>query len=348
MAENNNQQFNRSLQKNVQDYIQRNGRTAGIIFWLKASLLLSIWFFLYILLVFYSPESKLLAFSLSIIWGVCSLFIIFNIGHDATHGVISQKKYINNLLQYTFNLVGANAYSWKLKHNIAHHMHTNIEGRDFDTNLSPLMRLSPETPHKKQYYWQHLTVFIVYPMLSLLIIIVGDFKIFFQTKTAKLISKHPLREWIILIGSKIYYIVLIAVLPVLFGPYTLGEVLASFLCFQLLNGVIISMVFMPSHYFPGAQYYSQSLVRSDWVIHQINTTMDISPNNYVISLFLGGLNLNISHHLLPTFCHTHYFKLSKIIKSSLDNHEISYYEMSYPKVLVAHYKHLLRLRHDLV
>ena len=117
-------------------------------------------------------------------------------------GLVFKKKKGKNWLQYIFNLVGGNAYSWKLKHNIAHHAHTNIEGKDFDTDLSPLMRLSPKSPYRKQYRWQHLSVFLIYPMLSLLVVLVGDFKILFQSRNAGLVKRHPDKEWILLIATK--------------------------------------------------------------------------------------------------------------------------------------------------
>ena len=342
------QQLKQALNADIRAYIRKNGHTAGPLFWGKAIALLSLWACLYVWIIFFTPIATAGVFALAMIWGLCSLLIIFNIGHDAVHGVISKRKGVNDCLQYTFNLVGGNAYSWRLKHNIAHHLHTNIEGRDFDTDLSPLMRLSPRSPYLKSYRWQHLTVFLVYPLLSILIITVADFKIFFQTQNARLVDRHPLEEWVIVIASKIYYVMLIVIVPMYVGGFSLNEILIAFISFQLLNGIIIAFVFMPSHYFPGSEYYDERPAPYHWIEHQTQTTMDLSPNDYLTSTLLGGLNLNISHHLYAHFCHTHYFQLSKIIKKRLTESGVPYNEMPFPKAWVAHYKYLLYVRKETV
>ncbi|NNC96349.1 MAG: acyl-CoA desaturase, partial [Chitinophagales bacterium] len=102
--------FKTDLNNKVRDYIKANGRHAGAVFWLKAILLLFTWALLYVYIVFISADPSL-AFVCSLLWGVTSLFIIFNIGHDAVHEVISKKKWVNNIMRYSFNLVGGNAYS---------------------------------------------------------------------------------------------------------------------------------------------------------------------------------------------------------------------------------------------
>ncbi len=337
--------FAAELKKSVADYVLKNGHYAGWLFWMKAISLLLIWCFLYVYIVFYSG-SVVSAFLISLAWGLCSLLIIFNIGHDAVHGVISKSKTINNILKYSFNLVGGNAYSWKLKHNIAHHVHTNIEGLDFDTDMGPLMRLSPETPYKKQYRWQHITFLVIYPMLSLLIIFVADYKIFNQVKKAKLVNRHPFREWVILLFSKLWYLNLVFIIPLFLSPYSFLQILTTFISLHLINGIVIACVFMPSHYFPGSSYYTQKTKGYNWFEHQLSTTMDLSPGNKLISFLLGSLNLNVAHHLFPKLCHTHYYDLTKIIKKTVKDHGGIYHERAYLKGIIEHVSYLKYLNSD--
>jgi linoleoyl-CoA desaturase len=334
--------FVTDLKSDINDYIGRNGRYSGIVFWVKAVGLLLTWVFLYVYIVFYSSPGPLVFF-LSIAWGLCSLFIIFNIGHDAVHGSLSRSARVNSVMQYSFNLVGGNAYSWRLKHNVAHHLYTNMEGLDFDTDLSPLMRLSPKTPFQKQYRWQHLTFLLIYPLLSLLIVFVADFKIFFQVKKAGHVLSHPVKEWVILIISKLWYIAIVFIIPLLFSPYSFLSILLVFIIFQLLNGIVIACVFMPSHYFPGSAFYSVKPENYNWFEHQVSTTMNLSPDNSFITSILGGLNLNIAHHLYPVFCHTHYPALTRIIRNRALQHGIVLQEHAYPAALVAHVKYLKTL-----
>lgn len=334
--------FVTDLKSDVDNYIGHYGRYAGNAFWMKGISLLVTWAFLYIFLVFYS-SSSIVAFLLAMAWGLCSLFIIFNIGHDAVHGAISRYKRINNVMQYSFNLVGGNAYSWRLKHNVAHHLHTNIEGLDFDTDLSPLMRLSPKTPFQKQYRWQHFTFLLIYPLLSLLIVFVADYKIFQQAKKAGHVMTHPFKEWIILVVSKLWYLCLALFIPMLYSPYSFPHILIAFISFQLLNGIVIACVFMPSHYFRGSKFYEARSKDYNWFEHQMNTTMNLSPGNRFITQMLGGLNLNVAHHLYPTFCHTHYNRLTGIIQRRAWQHGIGLHELSYPAALREHVKYLRTL-----
>lgn len=337
--------FADELKKSIADYVLKNGRYAGWHFWIKAISLLLIWAFLYVYIVFYST-SVTTAYLLSLAWGLCSLLIIFNIGHDAVHAVVSRSKKINNVLKYSFNLVGGNAYSWKLKHNIAHHIHTNIEGLDFDTDMSPLMRLSPQTKYQKQYRWQHFTFLLIYPLLSLLIIFVADFKIFDQTKKAHLIKSHPAKEWIILLLSKLWYLNLVFIIPLVFSPYSILQILIAFISLHIINGIVIACVFMPSHYFPGSEYYEQKAKDYNWFEHQLSTTMDLSPENSLISFILGGLNLNVAHHLFPKICHTHYYELSKIIRKKAKQYGIVYHVLPYSTALAVHVKYLKSLTRE--
>lgn len=300
------------------------------------------WTGLYIFVVFHGPEPAI-AYFCALLWGLVSLLIVFNIGHDAVHEVVSKRKWVNHLLKYSFNLVGGNAYSWKLKHNLAHHQNTNIEGLDFDTDLSPLIRLSPQSPYHPLYRWQHYTFLLIYPLLSLLIIFVGDIKIFNQMRQSGQTDQHPKREWVILGLSKVWYFTLVFVLPMIYSPYTPGQIIVTFLCFHLVNGIVIALVFMPSHYFNSTSYYSERPQPYNWTLHQMSTTMDLSPHNRPLSQLLGCLNLNVAHHLYPNFCHNHYPPLSLLIQKNARQYHVNYHEMPYPRAVLEHVRFLKKL-----
>lgn len=336
------ERFTEEIKQGVQAYAKANGRHAGIGFWLKLIVLLALWVFLYYYIIFIGGAGWG-TYLMTIAWGVCSLLIVFNIGHDAVHGTISRHSWVNQLLSYCFNFVGGNAYSWKLKHNMAHHLHTNIEGRDFDTDLAPLMRLSPKTPYASTYKWQYLTFLFVYSSLSLLMIIVGDFKIFNQVGAGPGKNQQPIIQWVILIFSKICYFSLVFLVPLTFGAFTPGNVLFGFVSFHLVNGWIIAFVFMPSHYFPESVYHSQKPADYNWYEHQMASTMDLSPENWPLSFILGALNHNVAHHVFPNFCHTHYFELSKIIRRSARSHGVPYNSRSYRDGFRAHLRLLKQL-----
>ncbi|NNC94730.1 MAG: hypothetical protein HKN92_04155, partial [Chitinophagales bacterium] len=197
--------------------------------------------------------------------------------------------------------------------------------------------------YRPHYRWQHFLVFLIYPFLSMLILFVGDFLIFRQTKNAGIVDKHPPKEWIILICSKLYYVALVFVIPLIFSPWSFTQILLAFISFHLINGWIIAFVFMPSHYFPQASYYEHSEKKHEWFEHQMSTTMDLSPGNRLISGVLGGLNLNVAHHLFPNFCHTHYFEISRIIREESLAEDVTYFNLPYSKAIKEHWRFLKEL-----
>lgn len=67
-----------------------------------------------------------------VIMGLGFAGVGFSIGHDALHGAYSSRHYVNRWLGYSFNLVGASDYMWKIKHNQKHHTYTNIYDHDDD------------------------------------------------------------------------------------------------------------------------------------------------------------------------------------------------------------------------
>lgn len=101
---------------------------------LKACILLGSLICLYTLLVFVQPHWTI-GVLLCLLLGGNFAAIGFNIMHDAGHNSFSSNAKINTILSYSLNLVGGNIYFWKLKHNIAHHTYTNIEGEDHDIEI---------------------------------------------------------------------------------------------------------------------------------------------------------------------------------------------------------------------
>ena len=94
---------------------------------------------------------------MAFLMGLGKAGIGLSVMHDANHGAYSKKKWINNLVGYSLNLVGGNATNWKIQHNVKHHTYTNVTGMDED--IAPkggILRFDPNTPAKKHHKWQHI------------------------------------------------------------------------------------------------------------------------------------------------------------------------------------------------
>lgn len=331
--------FIHELSTEVHAYLekQNNGKFATPFAWFKAIALLISFFALYFVIIF-GDLSHALVIILVVAWGLVALLIVFNVGHDAVHGSFSRHPVVNKILGYSFNLVGASAYSWKLKHNDAHHRHTNIEGKDHDTEMDPLLRVSPHERYRWYFRWQHIYWPLAYATLSILIIFVVDFLIFVQERRHNKPLYQPAGEWIILIFTKLFYITYILVIPVYIAGFSLQEVLTAFMLFQGINGLIIGLVFQPSHYFKESIFYDSEEGAQQWHVHQLMSTTDISPENKFLTNILGGLNNNVPHHLYPAICHVHYNNLSGIVKKTAQRYNVPYYRKTYRQALIDHVK----------
>ena len=59
----------------------------------------------------------------------------FCVQHDANHGAYFRRRRYNNLVGWTADaLLGFSSYAWRVKHNVAHHTYTNIDGYDADAS----------------------------------------------------------------------------------------------------------------------------------------------------------------------------------------------------------------------
>ena len=70
--------------------------------------------------------------------------IAFSVMHDANHGAYFRTRRLNHLMGWTADaLLGLSSYAWRVKHNVAHHTYTNVDGYDADITQVPLARLVP-------------------------------------------------------------------------------------------------------------------------------------------------------------------------------------------------------------
>jgi linoleoyl-CoA desaturase len=84
-------------------------------------------------------------------------------------------------------------------------------------------------------------------------------------------------------------------------------------------------------------------MKDDWYGHQFATTTNFSPNSNLLFWFIGGLNYQVEHHVLPDVCHVHYKKLTKIVADTAQEFGMTYHvKRSFFQAIVDHTK-MLRL-----
>ncbi|MGZ3922077.1 MAG: fatty acid desaturase family protein, partial [Bacteroidia bacterium] len=225
--------FFRALKINVEGYFNEHkiGKTGDWRLYIKSLILILSASSLYVYLLWFH-YSATIGLVLSAVLGFVLSGIGFNIMHDANHGSYSSKKWVNELMGLTLNALGSNAFIWKQKHNIIHHTYTNVDGIDDDIAKSPLIRQSSTQVWKPFHRIQHLYLWVIYALSSILWVFVTDFVKYATQKIYTTdLKRMRFKEHFIFWFSKALYIIFYIVIPIrLVGTHNW---LAGFLCMHI-------------------------------------------------------------------------------------------------------------------
>ena len=110
---------------------------------IKTVFMFALCFAPYVLMITETVTNGWAMFGLCLLMGTGIAGIGLAVMHDANHGSYSNKSWINNLVGYSLNVMGAGAFNWKVQHNVLHHTYTNIH--DVDEDISPAWHTSHDT-----------------------------------------------------------------------------------------------------------------------------------------------------------------------------------------------------------
>jgi linoleoyl-CoA desaturase len=268
----------------------------------------------------------------------------FCVQHDANHGASFRQTRYNHLLGWTADaLLGFSSYAWRVRHNVAHHTYTNIDGHDGDITQMPIARLVPVQPTKPWYRFQHVYIWPLYSLMGLRLQTIGDFAAFRRGSIGSS-AVHAPRRWDLAacIAGKLIFVSWTLLIPLLVYPWWI--VLLSFLGVSLALSLTMVIVFQLAHCVQEAASPSAADLRSHpqiWAVHQVESTVDFCPGNAVLTWLLGGLNFQIEHHLFPRVPHTHYPQIARIVRRTAEKHGVRYtVQPSFWAAISSHARHL--------
>jgi linoleoyl-CoA desaturase len=343
--------FITELRKSIDLYFQQNkiSQHANIAMVLKTIILFTITFGAYGLILS-NTFSIWGMLALAIVMGLGIAGIGFSVQHDANHGAYSSSPLVNTILGFSLNLLGGNAFTWKIQHNILHHTYTNIYNMDEDLDAGIVVRLSPNAPHKPHHKYQHYFAFFAYGLVTLMWLFVKDFKKIKRyngSSDSGYQKTHPFSEYIILAVSKILYATYMIIIPLMVLDITWWQFIIGFLALHITTGVILSVTFQLGHLVEGPEQYlaqDNNSMDNAWAVHQLQTTSNFAMKNPFLSWYMGGLNFQIEHHLFPKICSIHYPALSKIIRRVAQKYNYPYYAQdTFFQALNSHYLMLKEL-----
>jgi linoleoyl-CoA desaturase len=321
---NTHRDFVSTLNKRVNQYFTTNklNRHANNEMIIKTFFMFALYFVPYGLVILGVVTNPLLLALMVVLMAFGLSGIGLSVMHDANHGAYSRKKWINSFIGYSLNLVGANAFNWKMQHNVLHHSFTNVHEEDEDISPRGVLRLTPHSDWKKVHKYQHLYAWFLYGLMTIVWLFFKDFTRMIKYGKNGMAKKHHENintQWIILIASKIVYISYIFVIPVIFTDLAWWQVLIGVLGMHYIAGFILAIIFQPAHVIEGTEFPlpdSNNTLENNWAVHQLLTTTNFGNNSRWFSWFVGGLNFQIEHHLFPNICHVHYRKIAGIVEET--------------------------------
>lgn len=340
--------FIRDLKQRVNAYFEEEGisRKANGQMVLKTVIILALTFGPYALIMtgWFSPWAML---GLAAIMGIGIAGCGFCVSHDALHGAYSSNPKVNAVLGLSFDVLGANGYLWKITHNVIHHTYTNIQGIDEDLEVSPLLRLSPESEHRPFHKYQHLYGFAAYSLSTINWLFSKDFMYFLRRDLGPYKDiKHPTSEIVKMIVMKLICFTYMIVLPLLLLDITWWQFAIGFLTMHLVAGTILGVIFQLAHVVEGPEHFTstgQDTMEDAWLVHEMKTTANFARDNKLLCWYVGGLNFQIEHHLFPKTCSIHYPAISSIVREVAEDHGIPYHHHKTLRAAMRSHYNMLKL-----
>ena len=284
---------------------------------------------------------------LTVIMGFGMAGVGMNVMHDGNHDSYSSKKWINKLMGGSMYILAGNVYNWQVQHNVLHHTYTNIHGHDEDLDAGRIIRFSKHAKWQRFHKFQHYYSVFLYGLLTFNWAITTDFK---QSKRylARKLSygkmPSPIKQWSTVVVSKIIYVLIWLVIPIVFMEISWWKILIGFFVMHYVAGLILSVTFQLAHVVEESEMplpEKDGNMKNTWAIHQLFTTVNFGTKNKIVNWFTGGLNHQVEHHIFPNISHIHYGKIAKIVKQTASEFNLPYKEYRTTRMAIgAHFRHL--------
>ena len=312
----------------------------------KTAILLLSFFGLYFGLVFLA-QTWWQVIPLCITLGGVMAGIGFSIQHDGSHHAYSDSLWINKLMGMSLDLIGGSSYIWHWKHDIFHHTYANIVDYDTDLEVGIFGRLAPSHPRLPFHRYQHYYLWLLYGFLAIKWHFYDDFNSLITGKIGDRVYPRPKGSSLaILLGGKLVFFTLAFAIPLQF--HSVWLVLASYGLVAVTLGILLSVVFQLAHIVEEADFpipvAEIGVIENDWAIHQIETTVNFSRHNPLMTWFVGGLNFQVEHHLFPNICHVNYPEISQVVEQTCQEFGVKYNQHdSFWAGCISHFRWLRRM-----
>lgn len=339
--------FARELKDATQQYLEDNKthKYADLRFFAKLGFLLTLAIVFYLNCLHADSISSYALFFAGFMWTAMTLSM--NSFHDASHGSVFRKPEHNRLLMaFVCVPMGTDPHYWALRHVHFHHTYPNIDGYDLDTEPNPALRQTPFQKWSPQYQYQHLYWPLVAAISLGYLCWVSDWlDRFGKTPLAKFSYLKQRRYWVQFFVLKFLHISVVFLIPLIALQNTYvqwWQILIVYLLTQAFVSWFLVITILGTHwaeveFFNPAQ---NNKIPHSWHRHAFLTACDWQPRPRWINNWLGGLDLHLTHHLLPGYSNRHYAALADIVAALAQKHSLPYRRISYTQLFKLQQKFL--------
>ena len=254
--------------------------------------------------------------------GLIMALIGLNVQHDANHGAISRRPWVNRLLGMSQNWIGGSAIDWMHQHVVQHHLHTNHVSMDPDIQGSSLLRFNPIKSLASHHSLQHIYFFLLIGLMGMDIIVESLYNNligFHHTTMSPWLRYNRLFETVTTTLFGVRWIII----PILqqstweMRMYVMIQIAPMY----VTAGYYLAFFFIISHNFVGVSHFLDSSEKS-FLFQQVTSSSNVGGS--WLCFLNGGLNYQIEHHLFPRIHHSHYPKIAPIVREFCEMRKIPY------------------------
>jgi len=158
--------------------------------------------------------------------------------------------------------------------------------------------------------------------------------------------KHATKEYVKLYLTKLFFLFYSLVIPLLVIDLAWWKILIGYYIMHASAGFILAIVGVLNHQIDESAFPEPDeagYIHNSQKNHELDVTIDFSPQSKFQSWLFGGFNTHVAHHLFPHICHVHYIPITKIIKSTAEEYGVNYKEQSLWNSIKSHFRYLKRL-----
>lgn len=274
------------------------------------------------------------------------------IGHTALHGaydkLVGASRFHSKRFRWDTPIDEA---SWHYGHNVRHHGATNVAGKDADIHFGQI-RLTEQTPWQPKNAWQTLfALFFLFPNFGFLMNIhftgLNDLlddnglptqRDFMKDRSAaswKQALTRAFRKW----GP--HYAKEYVLFPLLAGPFFWKVMLGNWLA-ATLRDLYSAFTIICGHVGDDVASYpmgTRPAHRGEWYAMQVEATNDFEVP-YVLSVFCGGLDKQIEHHLFPKLPPERLRQIAPEVRAICEAHGVAYHTDTWPRTIAKAMRHI--------